>query len=83
MGKHNLSIEEVEFHFSAEHLMITVVGSEKVISASGSGDWTTSISLLNYRALIKIPPIVDPLIIEYCEKNSRLKIGTTSFRALK
>ena len=83
MGKHNLAIEEVEFHFSAEQLMITVVGSKRVISASGSGYWTTSISLLHYRALTKIPPIADPLIIEFCEKSSRLKIGTTSFRALK
>ena len=79
LGKANLVIEEVDFHYAAGELKIIVVGSERVVVAKGSGQWSTCIPLLRYKALSKLPPIADPLIIEYDPENKRLKIGTTSF----
>ena len=79
LGKANLVIEEVEFHYAAGELKVIVVGSERVVAAKGSGRWSTCIPLLRYQALSKLPPIADPLIIEYDPQNKRLKIGTTSF----
>jgi len=77
LGKANLAIEEVEFHYADGELKIIVVGSEKVVAAKGPGHWSTCIPLLRYRALSKLPPIGDPLVIE----NNRLKIGTTVFKS--
>ena len=81
LGKANLAIEEVEFHYADGELKIIVVGSEKVVAAKGPGHWSTCIPLLRYRALSKLPPIGDPLVIEYDPENNRLKIGTTVFKS--
>ena len=81
LGKANLAIEEVEFEYSSGQLRITVVGSENILPANGASAWSTSIPLQRYQALTKLPPIADPLVIEYDSENSRLKIGTTVFKS--
>jgi hypothetical protein len=81
LGKANLAIEEVEFHYADGELKVIVVGSERIVAAKGLGHWSTCIPLLRYRALSKLPPIGDPLVIEYDPENNRLKIGTTVFKS--
>ena len=81
LGKANLAVEEVEFHYADGELKVIVVGSERVVAAKGPGHWSTCIPLLSYRALSKLPPVGDPLVIEYDPENNRLKIGTTVFKS--
>ena len=81
LGKANLAIEEVEFHYADGELKVIVIGSERVVAAKGSGQWSTCIPLLRYRALSKLPPIGDPLVIEYDPANNRLKVGSTVFKS--
>jgi hypothetical protein len=79
LGKANYSFEEVEFRYIAGQLKVTVIGAEKVIAASGMYVWSASIELSKYQRLIMLPPIADPLNIEFDEEKGRLKIGTTAF----
>ncbi len=79
LGKRNIAREEVEFHFDGTHLIVTVVGVSRLISASGSWEGTVAIALPFIGGLRKAPPSQNPLTISYV--NSKLKIGATAFPA--
>ncbi|HKZ00668.1 MAG TPA: hypothetical protein VJ180_00415 [Pyrinomonadaceae bacterium] len=79
LGKRNIARENVEFHFDGAHLIVTIVGVNRTIPASGSWEGKVAVALSFMGGLNKFPPTQSPLTISY--ENSKLKIGTTSFPA--
>jgi hypothetical protein len=83
LGKKNIANERVGFTFDGGMLRVLVISAERFVSALGDGTGTAFISLVRYQALQKVPPIADPVKIEYDDIGKKLIIGTTSFPTIE
>ena len=79
LGKRNIARETVTFQFDGTNLIVTVIGVNHIIPASGSWHGNVTIALPFIGGLRKAPPSQDPLTISY--ENLKLRIGTTVFPA--
>ncbi len=82
LGKANIANERVGFKFDGGMLRILVISTERSVPALGDGTGTAFISLMRYKALQKVPPLADPLMIEYDDIGKKLIVGTTSFTTI-